>query len=64
VREDTTRSVRVVDHERQRPCPVGDVCPAKRRRDVLALAGVAAGDGLGVLERAGLESELGHQQVK
>src|SRR4029453_5272918 len=57
-------SVWVVDDERQRPRPLGHIRPAKRRRGVLALAAVAAGDRPGVLEYAALERERVHQQVK
>src|SRR5205823_11076878 len=35
VREGAARGVRVVDNERQRARPLGQVRPAKRRRDIL-----------------------------
>src|SRR6266480_231574 len=64
VREDAARGIRVVDNERQRPRPLGHVRPAKRRRDILTLAAVAAGDRLCVVEAAALEAECVHQQVR
>jgi hypothetical protein len=62
VREDITRSVRIVDRERQRPCPLGDVVQ-RSGSETPSPSGVVVGDGLGVVERVGLESELGHQQA-
>src|SRR6266511_597542 len=64
VREDTARRVRIVDEERQRPCLVWGVRPAKRRREILTVAGVSLRDRLRVFEGAGLEGELAHQQVR
>src|ERR671931_2293518 len=60
VREDTDGGVRVVDDQGQRSRPLGHVRPAKRRRDVLALAAVAARDRFRIAEGAALERELGH----
>src|SRR6266498_3696248 len=64
VREDAARGIRVVGDQRQRPCLARDVRPPKRRRDILAVAGVPARDRLCVLEGAALDGELGHQQVR
>jgi hypothetical protein len=64
VREDAPRRIEVVDDERQRSRPVRNVRPAKRRREILAVAHVPARDRLRVVEGGALEDEIGHQQVR
>src|SRR5438093_2626282 len=64
VREDAARRVRIVDEQRERSRLVWGVRPAKRRREVLTVAGVSLRDRMRVFEGAGLEGELVHQQVR
>jgi hypothetical protein len=52
VGEDAARCVCVVDEQSQRSRLVRDVCPAKRRRDILPVAGVAPPDRPCVVEGA------------
>jgi hypothetical protein len=44
--------------------PSGAFVQRKRRRDLLTLAAVAAGDRLCIVEGAALETECVHQQVR
>jgi hypothetical protein len=62
--EHAPRRIGVADQQRQRSRFFGNVCPAKRRRHFVAVAGVPARDRLRVLESAALERQRGHQQVR
>src|SRR4029453_5548354 len=62
--EHASRRIRVVDQQCQRSRFFGNVCPAKRWRDIVTVTGVPARDRARVLEDAALEGQRGHQQVR
>jgi hypothetical protein len=62
--EHASRRIRVVDQQCQRSRFFGNVCPAKRWRDIVTVTGVPARDRVRVLEDAALEGQRGHQQVR